>query len=532
MNDTLKVIVQLLESGRPELQVAAAQVLGELHAKEPGALRALAGAVRRSPVLGRFAIDALAKIGTVEAWSTIARCLLDNEALADHAAHLLAEAGAATHGVLASLYGSAAVEQRPRLLAILAKAPSKEAAGVFVQALLTPELTDHAARLLLAALPALDGAAGKALAVALGKYLEGPLPESCLANAIQVLARLDAQGGKALLWRYAGEDQPATVRSAAFRAMRGHKLTAAQMKQLLDLLENPAQKDVHDAVRELLSDLPELPEGMAAVCKRLLTARQPEQRLFALRMLRTTGGEEMAKIALKLLDHEDERFRQLAAEALSHNKSAIEPLLKLVAGSRDHALAQTAVGVLIKLGAHLAPKALRAIAERAVKLLPTHTRAGDLLLDVVFAVGGSKLVPDLVESAIRLRRSKRIREALHLLARIASRPDAEVEVQYQLALTKLLADMVQGQQGQEAAAPGNATMGFFATLLRHGFPLATRLRKESVVTPEALLRVATHFTSAVGPERRFAAEILQHLATKTKGRTGEEARVALRTVGA
>jgi len=67
--------------------------------------------------------------------------------------------------------------------------------------------------------------------------------------------------------------------------------------------------------------------------------------------------------------------------------------------------------------------------------------------------------------------------------------------------------------------------------VRAGFPVFERLRKEAAVTPDLLLRIATHFASAVGPERRFASDLLQHLATRTKGRAGEEARVALRAVG-
>ncbi len=51
MNDTLKAIVQVLESGKPELQVAAAQILGELHARDASIVTALADAMRRSPVL-------------------------------------------------------------------------------------------------------------------------------------------------------------------------------------------------------------------------------------------------------------------------------------------------------------------------------------------------------------------------------------------------------------------------------------------------------------------------------------------------
>ena len=74
-------------------------------------------------------------------------------------------------------------------------------------------------------------------------------------------------------------------------------------------------------------------------------------------------------------------------------------------------------------------------------------------------------------------------------------------------------------------------MGFFAVLIRNGFPLFERLKRESAVKPEMMLRVATHFASAVGPERRFGAEMLQHLAQRTKGPAGDEARIALRGAG-
>lgn len=534
MNDTLKVIVGVLESGRPELQVAAAQILGELHSKEPSAVKALALATRRSPVLARFSFDALAKIGTPDALTTIASGLVDNEALSDHAAHLLAEAGPAAHGVLASLYAAAPGEHRSRILAILARALGKDAIPVFVQALLTPELTDTAARLLLGAADRFDAAMQKLLRDGIGKHLDGPLPDRCLANVVTVLARVDAAASKPMLVRFTGPNTAPAVRSAAFRALQGSKLTATQVKAMMDLLEDAGQKDVHDAVRDVLAQLPELPEGLVPVCKRLLAARQPEQRLFALRMLRTAGGAELAKVALKLLDHADERFRAAAAESLAHNKHAIEPLVRLLQTSRDPAVAPTAAAILGRLGSHFSPKLLRTCAEKAVKMLPTQTRNADLLFDVVVAVGGAKASPMLVDYAVRLRRSKRLAEALHVLAKLAATSHGDDEGRYQLALTKVLFDVARaGAPGAtgEVAQPGNATMGFFAALLRNGFPLADRLRKESAVTPDTLLRIANHFADAVGPERRFATDMLKHLATRTKGRAGEEARFALRAAG-
>src|SRR3989304_2340205 len=131
MNDTLKLIVGLLEAGKPELQVAGGQILGEPHAKEPSAGRALGAAVRRSHVLGRFAIDALAKIGTQDALQTIVVEFLENEALSEHAGHLLADAGEAAHRVLENAYNSATGEQRVRLLTILARKLGKDSIAVF-----------------------------------------------------------------------------------------------------------------------------------------------------------------------------------------------------------------------------------------------------------------------------------------------------------------------------------------------------------------------------------------------------------------
>jgi hypothetical protein len=529
MNDTLKAIVQVLESGKPELQVAAAQILGELRAKDVQVVRALAAALRRSPVLGRFCLDALAKIGSAEAIAALAVPLLEQESLADHAAHLLGEVGVAAHGVLAETYAQALGDQRVRILAILGRRIGKDSLGVFVRALLTPETTAAAAGLLLAAADRFDGALRKQFRDALAPHLEGALPEHCLAQVLTVLAAVDIAGARPLMLRLSAPGHPAVVRSAALRALRGTRLSEAQLRAMMDQLADPAERDVHDAVRDVLAALPELPAGMVPVMKRLLGARQPEQRLFALRMLRTATGADMAKVALKLLDHEEERFRQAAADALAHNKHAIEPLVRLVQTTRDTALAQSAADVLARHAADMPPKTLRAVADKAVRLLVAQPRTADLLLGVVLASKSNKVGAELIDRAVRLRRTRRYAEALHVLARLASSPHGSDEGRYQLALTRLQQDMA--RPAAEPTSPGDPTMGFFAALVRAGFPLQERLRKESSLVPEALLRIATHFAEAVGEERRFGTDLLQYLAGRKKGRAGDEARVALRAVG-
>ncbi len=131
MNEIFKTITNLLEAGKPELQVAAAQILGELRVKDPNVVRALAQGLRRSPVLARFCVDALAKIQTDEATEVVARAAVELDALGDHAAHLVGDLGSHAHAVLAAAYPEAVIEQRRRILQMLSRHVSKESQKAF-----------------------------------------------------------------------------------------------------------------------------------------------------------------------------------------------------------------------------------------------------------------------------------------------------------------------------------------------------------------------------------------------------------------
>ena len=163
MNDTINAIVELLREGKPELQVAAAQILGELGPKDSAAVEALGDGPDRSPVLGRFCLDALAKIATPKALEKLAEAVVEHEVLSDHAAQLLGEIGAPAHGVLESAYPQAIGEQRIRILGVMARELGPGSLSVFAAALLTPELSEHAAKLLAGASEQFSADIGKGL---------------------------------------------------------------------------------------------------------------------------------------------------------------------------------------------------------------------------------------------------------------------------------------------------------------------------------------------------------------------------------
>jgi hypothetical protein len=535
MNDTIKEIVGILEAGRPELQVAAAQILGELKPKDSAVVKTLDLAIGRSHVLGRYALEALAKLATPEAIRVVVRVLAEHDTLSDQASHLLSELGAAAHAAVADGFTTSPADKRHRFLTVLARHPSREALPVFLQALVVPELAERASQILQSCAPAMPAALQKQLAGSLARQLDSEaIAETSRVQILAVLGRVDPVGSRSTMLAFLGSAYSVEVRMAAMRALQGGKLPTAHVRQLLELLDDPQQKPLHDSVRDLLGSLQEWPEGTGGTLKRLMAARHPEQRLFALRALRCPGtsapkGDEVVRIALKHLDHQDTRFREAAIALLASRKQAIEPVIRLLQASRDPARSRVFFDVLVRLKEHFAPRQARALAEKGVRLMLAHAPAGDLLFDVAVAVDGARLMPMLLQRAVMLRRSKRFAEALHMLARLAQSQQLGNEGRYQLALTRMLLDFSRPQA--EGTQPGNATMGFFLGLLRDGFPLAERLRKESMVTPEALLRLATYFAETVGPERRFGAEMLQHLATRNRGRAGEEARLALRSAG-
>ena len=169
--------------------------------------------------------------------------------------------------------------------------------------------------------------------------------------------------------------------------------------------------------------------------------------------------------------------------------------------------------------------------ERGAKLLLAQDAMGEVVLTLLVEAQPKKGVAAIVDKAIRLRRQRKFAEAVGLLAFLAAARHIDAEGRYQLALSRLLFDAAQKRDADEAPA-GDATMGYFALLVREGFPVLDRLKRESMVAPDELLRVGEHFTEAVGDERRFGAELLHHVADKHgRRRAGEEARSRLRAEG-
>ncbi len=535
MNETIKSILDVVETGSPELQIAGAQILGELAPHDQTVVRSLEHRLTGAedylvPHLQR----ALASIGTTPAIKALVGQLGRRDAQGDLAGFLLGEIGEGVCPVLAEAFDLVDFEVRQRILHILGRQTGPDAVRVLEKALRIPELSERAADALLGRhLETLDARARRSLKGRIVKALKDPeLAPECIAAALRVLAPLDPAGSRVTLIKHAEEGDNPLVRRAALRALADLKLTPKQAESLLPLVQDNDRTNVAEPAIAALASVEKWPDAVAPMLKKLAGSSRDELRRFAIHAMRGAPHADLVKLLTKvLLEDSDGELRAAAAEALARNGHALEPLLRaFLTEKRDVERARRLAEPLHTLLADLPDKDLKAATEKAARLLFAHEATAEVVLGALLKARHDELHPLLTDKAVKLRRAKKLTDAVALLAFLAHADELDGEGRYQLALARLMLDSKAGRQ--ENGNSGDATMGYFTRLVREGFPVFTRLRREASLKPEDLLRVGQHFSEGVGEERRFGTEILQHLAEKhARKRAGEEARLTLRAEG-
>ena len=545
MNETLKKLVAILEDDRPELQIAAVQVLGEIGDTSEAIQDALLAHLHRDEkYLTPFILEALSQLATPRAVDALVDKLRIGGSTADRVAHLLGTMGSAATGALAEVFGDADSELRARVLGILGKQPMADAAPVLLTAVLQADesLSAHAAETLGAALENEDDAVAADVVARLEEALEGQaageLAVGSVAQALGLLGRLDAAGQRATLLRFTGPKQPPAVRKTALEALTGVELTPAQAKTLLGYVEEQDMTHVARPAMEALDGVVKWGAPAVKVLESMLTNRREERRLFALRALVESPSDRMVKPCLKFLLTGGPEFQDAAVAALANNPDAAADVLRAFQSEKvleRSRLLGRAIGVL---AVGIDDDALRGLIDRGSKQVQAGEPAGDVIVQTVALAFGERGVSGLVDKAMRLRRAKKFQDAANLLVRLAQSGAMPAEGQYQLAVTRLILDHLESERPKlaededDSTSSGDATMGHFAKLVRDGFGLIERLKKESQLAPEALLRVGRHFADGVQVERRFGADLLEYVASKhSRARAGEEARLIMRAEG-
>ena len=523
------------------MKIAACQLLGELRPKDAAVPRALAGRLTtQEPFLTPFVLDALAQIGNAESIRVLVSKLSVGGAVGERVAHLLGQMGPQVTKALAPMFDDGDDETKEQVLAILGCHTDRAALTILKKALLNAEavIAEKAAGVIAGHTEDLDEKARDFLYKELQKSLSAKaaanLLPATIVRVLPLMAQLDGPASRALSLRYAQPKQAPVVRQAALHALEDQELTGAQQRTILGYI---AEEDMTHVVRPamlLLQGVFDWTPPAGNALQKMLDSRSEERRLFALRALRNRKTEKMAKSCIKWLLSGRSEFQAAASDALRDNKAGLGNVLRAFQHEKNIDRARLLACALAGLGATFQPAQRKSLVEKASKLITANEPLSEVYLSLLFEIDSGVATKEVVQKAVRLRRARKLEDALTILMRLAQAECIDEEGRYQLAMARLMLD---GQSrrpaaGAESREGGDATMGYFATLVRSGFPVFDRLKKEGQLTPDDLFHVGRHFAAGVGDERRLGADLLNHIASKhSRRKVGEEAKLMLRAEG-
>jgi hypothetical protein len=530
MNQQIRTICGLLESDRPELQCAAALVLGELGIRDPAVIERLGNVLANGTDehVKSFALDALAKIGSRRSVPFLLP-LLDPKSLhLERAVRVLADLGAAVATDLAALRKDAKPGRRRAINVALARLR-----GATGTRLLLDALQDDDAGVVDAALAAIRHeihAAPKRERAAFRERVRDFLKsratrasDRAIAAALRLLGFLDDPKAQAIVLPYTAPRFSSTVRGAALAALRSMPRpkgkTDALARRLMPLLEDADHANIVAPAMELLLEL-KLPRSLAPQIEELTGNKRRDVRRFVLRKLADFDSRTSSAILLKFLHDDDPAIRDLAAESLTNVPSSREVLFERMMRDTDADRLWLFARILRPHAAAIAPEQSRRLAERAVRLLDTEDRRYEPILFLLCGAAPHVARVALLHRARRKKRARQLDEAARTLRLLERNELFDAEVRYELAvvLWKLTGHAKPEPRGDGRAADPALDL-FLGLVPERDLELFERLRREPALSPDDLYALGLHFseqprTPRSDDERALGGELLRLVARK------------------
>ncbi len=521
MSDVDK-IVSLLDSDAIERRIAAAIVLGELRAKGPGVVEALAGALDSGiPLLQRHALEALARVGAKKAVPRILPLLgAREEDVRRAAAEAMVSVGDEVLPTLRARLREAPPEERRAIDAILASLGGKDAFHVLLGGLAAgaAEAARAAALAVRQRVRDADGRQRRSYLAETEKFLEKARAgghAGALAAGVKILGYLEDDRAIPTLLAFTGPTgNVPSVRQEALIALRfllGKKTADARkvVGALVDAAED-ADRSLAQTALHTLAGM-ELPDDAMKRLERLVAHPDVERARFVLEMLGRQGSAEAARLLVKVLaTTKDKRRAEIAAACLVEpggepssgapgsapvREAAVAPLAKALLEADDADRAWLLRSVLRPSARKVAAAARRQMLEAATGRLAAGDRNWEPLLAIVRDADPEAAAAAMRELGAKLRKGNpdRALTLLRVLCRHEGATDAD---RYALAV----AELSRGPRDtRPAARAGDEALRLLGALLDRTFDVAALLRKDRSLALEDLYYVGFHFSEEGHP---------------------------------
>ena len=545
-------IIDLLDSERVELRTAAATVLAAVGKGDRAVEEALTSRLADTDAMVRgIALAAVADMGVAGIAAKLVPLLRgDDDALAERAAALLGQQGAAAEATLRKEVASGEIGARRVMAQLLLRRGSTPAVEAVLDQLADPEFGEQALQLVRAELDKPDAAdklvgiieksastraseAGKALAKTWGKAQKAAEPAKTAKTAkvkgkaaavapaardpmrdpevargtaelgalLRLIGYLARPSTQAMLLGYTEEDQPRPIRLAAIAGLRRivasseAKGTEKVIEALIELAGGVDAAVAQAAVDTLRGA--RIPDSLAKQFAGLAKSKNAMAQKLAMERMPAGGGASAIKALVEALGGEDPMARDAAARGLAKAPEAVLPLTRALLATREEQVARRYAGVLRSHRGNVSNTAIDELVARVREHVDLHFKgkatADQIVLERVLAelvadLAPAKHVELLFERAKRLRKQGKAVEAFGSLKPLL-RSHADLDAAVDDDQRFFLALLSLEAAGEGLIRTTNTTDPVFAQFSRlaaSGYPVAKQLAREKEVSDEAL----------------------------------------------
>ncbi len=465
-------IIDLLESDKVELRTAAATVLSAVGKGDKSVETALTDRLEDDDaVVRRIALEGLADMGVTGIAPKLVPLLHgDDEEIAERAAQVLAQQGAAAEGTLRKEVASGPVAARRVMAQLLLRRGTQPAVEAVIDQLPDNEFGEQALQLLRAELDhgndklsnlvekicvarasdankelakawskaqkAAENAAKDAKAAAKKKkgaingvnghaVVADPLRDpdvqrgtSELGSLLRLIGYLARPSTQSLLLKYADPEEPRPIRLAAIAGLRRivaqseAKGTEKVIEQLIEFANGEDLAVSQSAVDTLRGA--RIPESLAKTFASLAKSKNVMAQKLAMERMPAGGGATAVKALVEALGGEDPTARDAAARGLAKAPEAVLPMMRALIAAENEGAARRYAGVLRSHRGHISNQAIDELVEKVSEYVELHNKgkatADQIVLERVLA----ELVADIAPGKhveLLFERARRLRKS-------------------------------------------------------------------------------------------------------------------------
>ncbi len=470
-------IIDLLDSERVELRTAAATVLAAVGKGDKSVEKALTDKLEDTDgVVRRIALEGLADMGVGGIADKLVPLLHgDDEDIAERAAQVLAQQGAAAESTLRKEVASGPVSARRVMAQLLLRRGTQPAIEAVLDQLSDTEFGEQALQLIRAELDhgndklanliekigvgragdanrelakawtkaqkAAETAAKDAKAAAKKKPKKGvvngsnghaghaivadPLRDpdvqrgaAELGSLLRLIGYLARPSTQSLLLKYADPEEPRPIRLAAIAGLRRivaqseTKGTEKVIEALIEFADGDDLAVAQSAVDTLRGA--RIPDGLAKTFARLAKSKNHAAQKLAMERMPAGGGASAVKALVEALGGDDPTSRDAAARGLAKAPEAVLPMMRALLAVEDEQVARRYAGVLRSHRGNISNQAIDELVDKVGEYVELHNKGKATADQIVIERVLAELVADVAPGKhveLLFERARRLRKA-------------------------------------------------------------------------------------------------------------------------